>query len=390
MSKFSQQLQHIHGFYQVADQVYHNKLLAFSHAFSIGHFPHWNFHDDFFSKIPWNIEPVEDIETLYKQRAQQIRNDYDYIVVSYSGGIDSYTTAESFVKNGFKLDVLLNRGESASWSNMTDFSSKNLNLESVLTAYPQFKKLKEYQSDLEFKRIDWGSNLLNHWDQENLHIDQYNFFAANLLGKKYIHHHFPEIEKYYKPLLLLGLDKPQIYKIDGKYFITFVDERITSHAMQEIDMDLNNPFSCMSFYWHPDAEKILRKQVHLIVKWFNNHPEWSYLLNFPHRTVNGAKSNQRVNEYDEIVKHLIYPLWDPKTWQTDKAGYTFYVEEEYWFREKLNERIGVQKWKSITDDYSNFVFELFGHSGHLDMCKQDKLGNWLPPSCFSKLHQINI
>ena len=64
------------------------------------------YNDDHFSKIDWSVEPKEDIYELFRQRAQQLREKYDYIVLIYSGGVDSHTILETFLKNNIQIFYL--------------------------------------------------------------------------------------------------------------------------------------------------------------------------------------------------------------------------------------------------------------------------------------------
>jgi hypothetical protein len=43
---------------------------------------------------------------LYRQRAQQLRDRYDYLVLYYSGGADSSNILDTFIKNNIKLDCV--------------------------------------------------------------------------------------------------------------------------------------------------------------------------------------------------------------------------------------------------------------------------------------------
>ena len=64
------------------------------------------FNEDKFNNIDTTIEPPEDIYELYRQRAMQLRNDYDYLVLIYSGGIDSHTILETFLENNIHLNEI--------------------------------------------------------------------------------------------------------------------------------------------------------------------------------------------------------------------------------------------------------------------------------------------
>ena len=154
-----------HGHYTVADQHYVNKLTAFAEALPRGWFPHWNYHDEAFSRVPWHIEPQETLEQLYADRARQIRSQYDYLMLSYSGGVDSHTTAESFVKNGIWLDRLMNRSATESYLDTNSLDPANMGKEAVLAAKPQIERLRQYQPNLQATFLTWGEDLARLWSQ---------------------------------------------------------------------------------------------------------------------------------------------------------------------------------------------------------------------------------
>ena len=67
----------------------------------------WIFHDDAFSKYPWHIEPEASLDQLYDARARQLREKYDYVVLSYSGGSDTHNILESFIRQGLHIDEIV-------------------------------------------------------------------------------------------------------------------------------------------------------------------------------------------------------------------------------------------------------------------------------------------
>jgi hypothetical protein len=50
-----------------------------------------NFNKDLLGKIP--------LKTLYKERAQQLRDNYDELILYYSGGSDSHNILHTFLQN---------------------------------------------------------------------------------------------------------------------------------------------------------------------------------------------------------------------------------------------------------------------------------------------------
>ena len=62
------------------------------------------YYDDVFSLVNWNLEPKESLEDLYRKRAEQIRKDYEYVILAYSGGHDSSQVLETFYYNNIHID----------------------------------------------------------------------------------------------------------------------------------------------------------------------------------------------------------------------------------------------------------------------------------------------
>ena len=60
-----------------------------------------------YDSLDWTKEPVESLEYLYKIRAQQLRDQYNYLILYYSGGSDSITALNAFIKNNIYLDEVV-------------------------------------------------------------------------------------------------------------------------------------------------------------------------------------------------------------------------------------------------------------------------------------------
>jgi hypothetical protein len=60
-----------------------------------------------FDLIDWSKEPKETFKELCRQRAQQIRDTNDYVILYFSGGSDSTTVLNAFVDNGIFIDEVV-------------------------------------------------------------------------------------------------------------------------------------------------------------------------------------------------------------------------------------------------------------------------------------------
>jgi hypothetical protein len=77
------------GVYRVGDLKFYSKLQAIEMSTKTGIHLHWDFNEAVFDSYDWTVEPKDSLVELYRQRAQQLRNKYDYIILAYSGGADS-------------------------------------------------------------------------------------------------------------------------------------------------------------------------------------------------------------------------------------------------------------------------------------------------------------
>ena len=380
-----------HGYYSVADQKYISKISAYAAALPKNWFPHWNYHEESFSQVNWTIEPTETLEELYRQRSLEIRLKHDYVFLSYSGGADCHNIAVSFFKNGLHIDLLASRSSSESYLDGNNNDSKNMGKESLLAAAPQAQKLRQYSNTVNFKIIDWGTDIVKAWAQSNIgktRLEDQTSLQANSIVKRKMHEFLPSVERYNNPVMLFGIDKPYIYYINGKFYMMFMDLPILTQMMNEITLDPNNPFTLLPYYWHPESEKILRKQAHVVINWFKANPQFMPLLNFPHRNLQNIPTKERNTMYEEIVNRLIYPHYDSTVWQTKKNKGEAFIEEEHWWHNNPDST-PVQKWFKIMKEHSNEIYSMFNKADKIQHISEDvRSGFWKLPGCYSKMYAV--
>jgi hypothetical protein len=128
------------GYYLVNNEIYYNKYQALMAATASNSQVRWFFNEDIFVHFPWATEPEETLKDLYRARAQQLRDTYDYIRVESSGGSDSTTVIFSFLLNGIHLDEVVFRypkgGERDVTGNARDLRSENTLSEWEFAAKP--------------------------------------------------------------------------------------------------------------------------------------------------------------------------------------------------------------------------------------------------------------
>ena len=75
-----------HGYYIVGWKKFYNKTQALQYSNKIKFNARWVFNDDVYGSIDWSIPVETPLVQLYKQRALQLREKYDHLILHYSGG----------------------------------------------------------------------------------------------------------------------------------------------------------------------------------------------------------------------------------------------------------------------------------------------------------------
>jgi len=346
------------GFYQVGPHKYHNKIQALIEASRTQVHPHWNFNESVFNNCQWDIEPELDIRSLYKLRAKQIREKYDYIILNLSGGADSTTTLYSFINNGYFIDEVVVRHPASGLKNLTvtnnTHAAENAYSEWEYAARPILNWLKEASPRTKITIHDYAQDLLD----TKIDLDWV------FLGRDYLHpgimkryaYDIPEFrntyEKRSKVCVLFGIDKPRICINNGFYYLYFLDIQANT-AVSEIK-EYDN-ITTEYFYWSPDLPELIIKQCHMIANWFESSttPGLKTILRWPNKDI-----SQRTT-YEMIVKSIIYPDYDFTTFQTAKPTSAFQTQIDSWF------------YKNFTGTYAHKVWE-----AGVEFVKQNVSNEW--------------
>jgi 5-bromo-4-chloroindolyl phosphate hydrolysis protein len=362
------------GFYEAMGKRFTSKLQAFSVTIPKGHHPHWNFFEEDFNQHNWAIEPDQTLENLYKERAKKIREKYDYVILSYSGGADSYNIAQCFLKNNIRIDELVNRIS----GNLIDHSNKkrtadNQANESIWAAWPTYQEFKKIQPDLKFTHWNWTDDILNYWKNNKKNIYDLNSFSPNCTIKSLLFQKC-HIQKHSKnPVVVYGVDKPRVFYKNEKFYMSFLDNLVNLQMpwANEENHGINHDL----FYWSPESTKILIKQGHIIKKWFKKNKELLYLLDplMPNKDL-----------YHGIVNSIVYPWFDKSIWQTQKQTANFFTVEERWFVND-SDHTATNNWRKIMKDYDNEVNTIY--KDKLFFSEKEKNHSILP-MCYSKFYDL--
>lgn len=362
------------GYYLVNNEIYYNKYHALLEASKTNQQVRWFFNEDTFVQFPWHVEPEETLQELYRQRAQQLRDEYDYIRVEASGGSDSTTVIFSFLLNGIHLDEVVFRypkgGDKDVAGNAQDMRSENTLSEWEYAARPLLDWIATKCPATKITVHDYTENLIQEADTKD---ESWVFRTRHYLQPGHINKYQANGNRDHKILaeqnqricILWGVDKPKVTVKDGKFFLYFHDGQ-ASHSDQVIGeyTNITNEF----FYWSPDACKLLAKQAHTIKNWFEQpeHANMQNVLRWPNANFAGRTI------YEQVVKAVIYPEYDLSTFQTNKPTNNIWNEMDYWFHHNFKGTRPYQIWEAGIDFLtsnlnSEFVEYVHGRATNITM-----------------------
>jgi hypothetical protein len=334
------------GFYMVGPNKHYIKPQALIDSTRSGHFPEWNFNRDIFGNFNWQHEPALDIRELYRIRAQQLRDQYDYIRLEVSGGGDSATAAYSFINNGIHLDEVVFRYPKTGEKNVTDdpFNTKPENTLSEwrYAAMPLLKWIADHAPRTKITMHDYSEDMLRSGHEEDWVFRTKDYFQPGHAFKHTVDavdSHKETLDRGVRVCMLWGVDKPKVCIKDSKWYLYFMDIQ-ANNANPEVGQwdNITNEY----FYWTPDLPELLCKQAHTIRKWFDlpNNKYLQHLARWPNYSF-----AQRTT-FEHIIKPLLYPDYDPTTFQTSKPTNSFYNEMDYWFYTNFQDTSAYRVWQA--------------------------------------------
>ena len=315
-----------YGYYTVGNEKIYSKFEAVKRHQSTGQFPHWYFHDDVFASYDWSHEPEASLADLYRARAQQLREKYDYVVICFSGGADSTNMLHAFLDNGIHVD------EVVTWHTFegNHNSSTHTDQEIARVTLPYMQKLQDAHPEIKFRVIDMTRPIYEFFqDTDNIDdtINQLALPSPNsmawtrpfMLDRFYLDY----IHSGKKIGFVLGMEKPRVWQVDGRWCVRFLDVSNVFYIGSSAPTEM--------FYWSPDLPPMLIKQAHIIKRYLEHataqtpwvQPESSGLACVD-------RNGQTLWLHRDGVSSLIYPTWDINTFQVEKTPSPIFVPNTTW------------------------------------------------------------
>lgn len=331
------------GYWKVNDKYFFDKSACLRYATSIKNLDvTFHFFDDFYAAIDWNTEVNLTLDELYCQRARQLREKYDYLIIQFSGGSDSRNILDTFLKNNIKVDEIVTHYPVSAVEKLystfdrNSKSAKNLAFEYKEAAEPKLKEVAQTNPEIKITVLDYTETCIELCLNNSMHLLPMSGVnnAPSLAGHHMLGKLIRERAEYGKVACIAGIDKPRMAFVPRtKNIVTWFDDISTPWGNYA-----GNPFGGFQpkieyFYYTVDFPDIWKKQCQILKRTMapivNADVRPEFYKNLHWITERGAEI---FKVHENFFKKMLYPSsWDETIYQAGKPSSYWYAEASAWF-----------------------------------------------------------
>ena len=345
MNKFAtEQFKNRLGYYLVNEQQFFNKTQALAAGFNMGQPIKWVFNDDVYGAIDWTKPIDTSLTELYRRRAEQLRRDYDYLALYFSGGADSTNILHAFIDNNIFLDEIVMQVpkpfESA--TNGQDRSQANFYSEVEYSAVPilnNYRNRLHPQTRIRYQDIN--QPLIDVLQNENWYESMPLGTNITITGigrqAAYVseNHILKLCEQGRRSAQIMGVDKPLVWYNGRRYFAYFSDLSANHSAPADPNRSdvYTNFYHTEYFYWSPDCPEIVVKQAQEIKK------QCEVNLALKNYVINSMR--EHIGKFKDLLHPIIYPshVNNMIIFQTEKPSSGVVRPMDNWFWATADKKI---------------------------------------------------
>lgn len=335
------------GFYRIGNETFLNKTVALKEATRRGITPTWHFHDHIFTSIDWKKDIPYSIDQLYLQRAKQLRDSYDHLILNFSGGSDSTTILRTFVENNIPLDEIFCYWPVEAIKNIhrpdpTNFDPSNILSEWDYSIKPTLDYVRKFYPKIKITISDYSDRLFDDISETMFNFSTNHVNVGFFLRQEANLGAGANLKENKKIAIVTGNDKPQICVKDNKIYGYFLDILCTT-ARNNL-ADTNQVVEL--FYWNPEIPQIPIKGCQMVAEAVKKQKELSRYFILGKRLEGKDRTRK-----DEIVRSIVYKSWDMKTFQVGKVTNDFCMENDNWIAKHYGSNNCYQSWKNAMKFY---------------------------------------
>lgn len=353
------------GYYIVGTKYYAHKMNALIEATQSRNKIQWEFGSDVFDKINWRQSVNIGLSELYRMRAQQLRDKYDYLILAFSGGADSTNVLDSFLNNNIHLDEVLvhwpRRLTQGRYRVSADTTAHNVLSEWELAVIPKLEHIRNNYPKIKIT-IDDLDDLSEEYSEDAICITKNKFHYLNIKRQRSIARRTSQImQKKSNMAIIYGFDKPRLLNVNNVLCAFFVDE-LTSVVS---DLAPGYERNVEYFYWSIDLPELPVKQSQILYHLFRSQPalqkniETKCLKDIIYQPDINAKIVQQAEQAEmmrKITSEALYPAWNQQVFQADKPKYfAFKCEYHAWIKSYSDSQGLIDSWASAFNQYNRLV-----------------------------------
>lgn len=321
------------GYYKVGQQVFYNKLQAILYANTTKADITWYFNNIVFNVFDWEKEPDISLTQIYKNRAKQIREQFDYVIVMASGGADSTNVIHSFLDNNISIDEIIAGAPLSGLKNwnviQSDRSANNTVSETFLAQIPLLQKISVSHPQIKITIHDYFEDILkmktDEWIYDSsAHWIHFSGATRHSLDK------FDHIKKMAEAgkniAVIYGIDKPIICRERNGDLYTVILDPVVNVVVPHFKDRYPNVESVL-FYYSPEMPELMIKQAHQVCKWIylKENKKARDVLWDRSKSEEFNKNTSRGSDWQRAIIPCIYPTIEQQfnVWQAKKQGLGF-------------------------------------------------------------------
>jgi len=322
------------GHYTVGDSWFYSNRDALEASHRTGQPVSWHYYDDVWSTAHaaghWRNQSLRE---LYYARARQIREQYDYVAVMFSGGWDSRNIIESFIAQGLRIDdiIVFTTQELENTTPFNNLNPDNWYGEIMYHAVPYAERYAHHHPGTGVIKIEWLDRVAESYqDAEQVFLDSRPkpgvFFGRWLSVATN-----PQLQRRIgnqRAALLVGLDKPCIMQRDNQYQGFFPEGLIRNYTYCTKSNGFPDNVIWEPFYWTPDLPELAIRGWYELIDLCRQDAMVSRAHNIA--TPEGTRVELKFSRYvQNAMRRYLYPGFDASAWQADKqVDYGFFMQFE--------------------------------------------------------------
>lgn len=307
------------GAYSVHGKMFYNKLEAVKYASKHGT-PDVKFHwyDSVWETYDRNRLGKQSLDALYLERARQLRDKYNYLILSYSGGSDSHNILMTFLNNNIKLDQIYVNfpfkyiNSSLHTPNTIDVRPGNIYSEWEFCVKPVLQSLQKTNPEIVVELGDWTENMTKDFLVEDTFHKVSQSWHAGAMARNLNYSKIGTkiVDSGKNVATIFGVEKPIIGVDNNHVYMAFLDP---------LHLCTNSVGTFEPFYWTPDLPDLPYEMAYQVYLYYKANPDKQHFILSKER----LKSSDRrmlMHVNGAISTQVCYTTWNNKKFQAEKNG----------------------------------------------------------------------